>query len=69
HGESSKASLGASCPSDEENGRMSFDQRGGVLVEEQSVPDDEDWEFAPGELVEVTTRSFEGGMLLVSTRN
>ncbi|MFK3781764.1 acyl-homoserine-lactone synthase, partial [Agrobacterium sp. NPDC089420] len=31
HGESSKASLGASCPSDEENGRMSFDQRGGVL--------------------------------------
>ncbi|MFK3781713.1 UDP-N-acetylmuramoyl-tripeptide--D-alanyl-D-alanine ligase, partial [Agrobacterium sp. NPDC089420] len=37
HGESSKASLGASCPSDEENGRMSFDQRGGVSDNMQAV--------------------------------
>lgn len=38
------------------------------LVEEQSVPEDEDWEFAPGEVVEVTTRSFEGGMRKIASR-
>ena len=30
------------------------------LVEDQSIPEDEDWEFAPGEVIEVTIRSFDG---------
>lgn len=49
---------------------FAIDKRLYRIAAEQHVPDDERWEFGPGEIVAVVTRDFEGTMrkIVVSAR-
>ena len=38
------------------------------IIRDQSIPEDEKWEFAPGDIVEVTVRSFEGEARKMASR-